>query len=321
MSKKIKLLEENIKKITKTQLKMQREMESLIKKNVRRATKPLIKKLGEAASKFEKAFGDQEKVQRMVNPQHAQYDELRKVVEVTTKHEEVPVILNEQADMIDELKSRVKDKQEHVTTQSTWQLAADRDISLLPTIKENQETLMLNVLEIVNFLANDAKKGKLKKSAPKKKPIVPAKQVSASMPIAPRGPSPMADRFNASKAVLPAKETFQDFAPLSKEEYERRFKGLNDVNFSERKSQEAWRRERGIHKGQRIELKFYTSINLAPWCYEPNWTNEKIFKWMKNRNQRLKEKKEAGEKKLDAKRRFKTLRLRTADEFTRSNYV
>lgn len=33
------------------------------------------------------------------------------------------------------------------------------------------------------------------------------------------------------------------FAPLSKEIYEKMFKGLGDVKFSEKKSQEAWRKE------------------------------------------------------------------------------
>lgn len=62
MSKRVRLLEEEIKKISETQLKMKREMESLIKKNVKKTTKPAIKKLGEAASKFEKVVGDQERV-------------------------------------------------------------------------------------------------------------------------------------------------------------------------------------------------------------------------------------------------------------------
>lgn len=67
MSKRIKLLEEEIKKMSETQLKMKNELESLSKKNVKKATKPAIKKLGEVASKFEKSIGDQERVQRMVN--------------------------------------------------------------------------------------------------------------------------------------------------------------------------------------------------------------------------------------------------------------
>lgn len=128
MSKKIKLLEDEIKKMARTQLKMQKETESLIKRNVKKATKPAIKKLGEATFKFEKAVGDQEKLQRMVNLQRVQYEE------VTTKYEGVLDILDEQADTIDELRLRIKYIQEHVVSQSTWQLASDKDISLLPTI-------------------------------------------------------------------------------------------------------------------------------------------------------------------------------------------
>lgn len=161
MAKRIKFLENQNKLMTRNQLKMQREMESLIKKNVTRAAKPAVKMLDEAANKFERVVGDQKRVQCMVNLQHAQYEELRKVVEVTTKNEFIPVILDEQADMLDELKTRVKGIQEYVVAQSTWQLAADKEISFLPTIKENQESLMANVSEIVNYLVDDAKKGKV----------------------------------------------------------------------------------------------------------------------------------------------------------------
>lgn len=137
----------------------------------------------------------------------------------------------------------------------------------------------------------------------------------------PRGPKSATDWFDVTKTFVAPKETYPIFDPFSKEEYGRRFKGMNDVKFSEKKSQEAWHREGGIYEGQWIEPEFYTSQNLAPWCYEPDWTNEKRFKRMQSRNKRLKEKKEAEQKKLDAERRFRTLRLRTADEFRRSNYV
>lgn len=118
-----------------------------------------------------------------------------------------------------------------------------------------------------------------------------------------------------------AKETYPEFAPISKEGYERRFKGLNDVNVSEKKSYETWRREGGIYKGQWVEPEIYTLQNLPSWCYETNWTNERRCCWMNNRIQRKKEKKEAEQKNLKREKRFRTLRLKIVDEMRRKDYV
>lgn len=78
--------------------------------------------------------------------------------------------------------------------QFTWQLATGKDISFLLTIQQNHGTLMLNVSEIVNFLADDAKKGEVSKKpafkpAPKsagKKFVSPTKSITAPMQSAPR---------------------------------------------------------------------------------------------------------------------------------------
>lgn len=53
----------------------------------------------------------------MVNLQQVQYEEIRKMVEATTKFKGSPEILEEQVDTIDELKSKIEDIQAHVVAQ------------------------------------------------------------------------------------------------------------------------------------------------------------------------------------------------------------
>lgn len=89
-------------------------MESLIKKNVNKATKQAIKKLCKTTSKFEEAVGDKEKVQRLVKLKRVQYEEV--LVVVTTKYESVYDVFENQANIIDELKSKIEDIQAHAVT-------------------------------------------------------------------------------------------------------------------------------------------------------------------------------------------------------------
>lgn len=104
---------------------------------------------------------------------------------------------------------------------------------------------MLNVSKIVNFLVDDAKKGEvskkpalklLAKSTAKKSSLAKLslpKPINAPMLSAPRS---IADWFDPSKAIEAPKETYSEFAQISKELYQKRFKGYSNVNFSEKES-------------------------------------------------------------------------------------
>lgn len=88
MAKRIKLLENELRLMSNTQQQMQKDMEVLlIKKNVSRASKPIIKKMEMPTVAMEEAAGDRAKLQGLVNFQHVQYDEIRKMVKATTKYE------------------------------------------------------------------------------------------------------------------------------------------------------------------------------------------------------------------------------------------
>lgn len=113
------------------------------------------------------------------------------------------------------------------------------------------------------------------------------------------------------------KDTYLEFAPLPQEEHNRRFQGFNDVNFSEKKSQEARRKNGGVYKGQWVEPEVYTPQNLPPWYYEPNWTNERRFNWMNLER----EKRRLSSKTLKEKKGVKTLRLKTTNEMRMRDYV
>lgn len=60
IAKRIKLLEDEIRRMSKTHRKMQDDMELLIKKNVRRASMPMLRKLEKSTSELEKAIGDRD---------------------------------------------------------------------------------------------------------------------------------------------------------------------------------------------------------------------------------------------------------------------
>lgn len=67
MAKRIRLLEDEIKKMSETQKQMRNEMESSIKKSVKHARNPTLKKLEKIANVMEKAVGDCIKLQGMIN--------------------------------------------------------------------------------------------------------------------------------------------------------------------------------------------------------------------------------------------------------------
>lgn len=96
----------------------------------------------------------------MINLQKVQYEDIKNMVEATTKFEGIPDVLEEQANNIDELKSKVEDIHTHVVVQRVWQRDSDKEISILPVIKDNQETLMIHLTELINHLAgNNSEKG------------------------------------------------------------------------------------------------------------------------------------------------------------------
>lgn len=58
---------------------------------------------------MEEAVGDRSKLQGMVNLQRAQYEEIRKMVDATTKYEGLQEVLENHANDIEELKSKIDD--------------------------------------------------------------------------------------------------------------------------------------------------------------------------------------------------------------------
>lgn len=138
-------------------------------------------------------------------------------------------------------------------------------------IKDNQETLMIHVAELINYLVgDDAKKGEEKKGEGYSK----SKQVK---PIC-EDSSKSKDWFDSSKAVV--QDPYLDFAPLSQEEFTRRFKGFGDVKYTEQKFEDRWRKEGGIKKAKWVEPDRYTPYNLPHYSYDANWTNERRYNWI-----------------------------------------
>lgn len=67
MAKRIKLLENEIRLVSETQQNMQKVMETLIKKFVWRANKPMIKKIEKSTAIMEEVVGDRSKLRNLVN--------------------------------------------------------------------------------------------------------------------------------------------------------------------------------------------------------------------------------------------------------------
>lgn len=117
MAKCIKLPEAEIRHMSKAQLKMQKDMEVLIKKTVKKASKSVLKAtdkltksndvLQQAASTVQKMDVDLAKFEGIVNLQRAQYKEIHKIVEVA-KFEVVLEVVESQANNIEDLKVSIK---------------------------------------------------------------------------------------------------------------------------------------------------------------------------------------------------------------------
>lgn len=67
----------------------------------------------------------------MVNLQRVQFEDIRKMVEDTSKFEGLPEIIEYQANNIEELKAKVEDIQAHVVVHTVWLHESDKVISLL----------------------------------------------------------------------------------------------------------------------------------------------------------------------------------------------
>lgn len=70
-------------------------------------------------------------------------------------------VIESQANDIDEIKAKTKTIQSHVISQSQWKLETDKELALIPLIKDNQELMMIHMVDLIKTLnGNDAKKGK-----------------------------------------------------------------------------------------------------------------------------------------------------------------
>lgn len=87
MAKHIKVLEDEIRHMSETQRKMPEDMESLIKKNVKRASRPMLKRLEKSTTILEEVASDRTRLQGIINLQKVQYEDIRRMVDATTKFE------------------------------------------------------------------------------------------------------------------------------------------------------------------------------------------------------------------------------------------
>lgn len=121
--------------------------------------------------------------------------------------------------------------------------------------------------------------------------------------------------FDSSKAIIPVvKDPYAIFATPTGEVMIERFKGYGNSGFSQQKSEEEWKKEGGIRRGQWVDPVEYNVYNLPPWCYEKGWDKQRRCHWINNRNKRMKDKRETEAKKVESERRFKALRLHTVEE-------
>lgn len=198
-------------------------------KHVNKPMEKIVEKLEKSTITMQEAAGDHSKLQGMVNLQRIQYEEIRKMVDATTKYEGLLEILENQANDIEELKSKIDDIQDHVVAQKVWLTENDKEISLLPEIKETQEILMIHVAELINTLSgDDAKKGKVKKG----EGVSRSQSRSQSQQLKPTSTSSKSkDWYDVSKTIV--QDPYVEFAPLSREALMERFKGLDDISFFE----------------------------------------------------------------------------------------
>lgn len=175
MAKHIKLLEADIRLMSKAQIKMHKDMEILIKKIVQRVSRPVFKEtkkltksndvLQQATFAAQRIVVDSAKFERIVNLQHTQYEEIQKVVEATTKLEGLRKVIESQANDFEELKATIETIQNHVVSHTVQQNETDRELALIPIIRDNQELMIIHMVDLIKTLnGDDAKNGKKKTS-------------------------------------------------------------------------------------------------------------------------------------------------------------
>lgn len=95
----------------------------------------------------------------VVNFQRAQYEEIWKNIEATTKFEGLLEVVGSQANDIEDLKASIKTIQTHVVSDTVSQNKTDRELALIPLIRDKQDLLMLHMADLIKTLnGNDAKK-------------------------------------------------------------------------------------------------------------------------------------------------------------------
>lgn len=149
----------------------------------------------------------------MVNLQRAQYEEIRKVVETSTKFKGLSEVVASLANDIKELKLSVETIQAHVISHTIWQIETDKELALLPQIRDNQELLMFHVDNLIKSLnGDDAKKDEGVS-------LSIMSQLRRHRPTPPRGPSQSKYGywFDVSKTIV--EDPYADFAMMSKEAF------------------------------------------------------------------------------------------------------
>lgn len=86
------------------------------------------------------------------------------MIEITTKYEGLPEVIEIQANDIKDLKSDVNPIQAFVILHTLWLNETNKELAIIPIIKDRQEMMMMQMTNLQEFMVNtlqgdDAKRG------------------------------------------------------------------------------------------------------------------------------------------------------------------
>lgn len=149
--------------------------------------------------------GHTTKFEGTINLQRAQYEELCKVAEATTKFEGLPEVIESQENNIEELKANIETIQSHIISHTVLHNETDRELAIIPIIQDNQELMMLHMVDLLKTLNGDD--AKRRGEAPRRGIVfeIPQKKMATKpclhVPQALQPPKKENDWFDASKTI------------------------------------------------------------------------------------------------------------------------